>query len=107
METLVGEVKVCKTCGETKSVSEFYANRGGRWLQSWCKVCHRTHMKQYTLDHPEAKRAYNRRASLYLSARYHMEKGHKCSVCGTAATHGSSKRGYYCDEHRVERGATL
>ena len=58
-----GEIRKCNTCGEDRSVKDFYKNAHS----CWCKTCHKKEKKQ-------SKRIDKRNAIEY--------KGGKCEHCG-------------------------
>jgi len=50
--------KKCKTCGEEKLLTDFYAHTKMRdGYRNQCKVCVCARTRQYALDHPEHTRA--------------------------------------------------
>lgn len=69
-------VKRCPSCGETKSIDDFYASAG------YCKACmKKKSAKQYETLPAAKKREY------YVAQRlgYHTKRGNKCCVCGQTA----------------------
>jgi predicted restriction endonuclease len=73
--------KICKGCGLTKELSEFYVshtNLDGRWGK--CKVCVRSRTQKYRGEHPEQYAQYEKaRANLphRVEARRKYQEEHK------------------------------
>jgi len=81
------QAKLCKDCGETKPVSEFYprADRKDRWL-ACCKTCSGMRAKNLASRTPEVRRDY------HLRSRYNITLGDQermlkeqdgCAICHT------------------------
>lgn len=55
-------MKTCKLCGETKPLDEFHrSNSAPDGRQYRCKTCATAAARQWALDHPDAKRAADRK----------------------------------------------
>lgn len=62
MTALLIDGRVCTRCGERKSWSEFHAHPLGiNGKQSRCKVCTNALRREHRANHPEQKRAADRR----------------------------------------------
>jgi hypothetical protein len=56
------KTKQCKTCGETKPVSDYYSTgKGGRWLATDCKSCDGKRANAWKNANPEKRLAYQRK----------------------------------------------
>lgn len=53
------ENKTCKSCGDTKPVSEYQKAGGGKWLQPYCKDCDSARKKEWVLKNHEELKAKN------------------------------------------------
>jgi 5-methylcytosine-specific restriction endonuclease McrA len=99
--------KVCRGCGLTKELSEFYVsatNRDGRWGK--CKVCVRARAQKYRREHLEQyAQLENARANLphRIEARRKYQEEHKEQIAqykkiwtaNNKESVGASKRSYY------------
>lgn len=57
-------MKICTKCKVNKEFKEF-SSKGGDKLNSWCKVCHSIHTKEYKTNNTE----YSNRKKLLKQAR--------------------------------------
>lgn len=90
-------MKTCKTCGETKSISEFRKGIDGKgytWVSKECKKCVLEKVKQYRKDNPEIRKkmfqnwlsnnqlkssAHNELHKAQLSGK--VKKSDSCEIC--------------------------
>lgn len=98
--------KQCIRCEKTLPVEDFHKQRGGRYIMSWCKPCHKAYVKQWREDHPERYKAFNEKASLYIGVQYHRARGHRCAECGEFAVRGGKGKPYVCERHLNLEGAS-
>jgi 5-methylcytosine-specific restriction endonuclease McrA len=99
--------KICRGCGLTKELSEFYVsatNRDGRWGK--CKVCVRARAQKYRREHLEQYAQFEKaRANLphRVEARRKYQEEHKEQIAqykkiwtaNNKESVGASKRSYY------------
>lgn len=52
--------KICKDCGEEKSIEDFYARSGPCGSYPWCKECHNKRSNESKLRNPEANKESDR-----------------------------------------------
>lgn len=94
-----GKSKQCTKCGETKPLTEFYKNKGGKYgVQSRCKVCANAYSAKYRAENPEyyAKyRAENREKKRACDAKYYAANRDKVRV----------RRARYYAENREKKKA--
>jgi ribosomal protein S27AE len=70
--------KHCTSCGQTKSATEFPANRRtADGLSSWCRTCHHAANARWRHMHPEAVERYN-------ASRRVKREWKACASCGTS-----------------------
>ncbi len=86
--------KTCKTCGEEKSLDDFYGRLNN------CKECHRTYMRKRRAVNPEQAREYDRRkAPQWRERKREYQRQHPDQVRGVqrrwAAKNRHKTRAYW------------
>lgn len=106
--TLQADSKLCRSCGIEMRFSEFYrmtASSDG--LQSSCKVCQTTKIREYEAAHPGAKARWSRTSRLkreygITDAQYaEMVEAQSggCAVCGDDQGDGQSEKLHVDHDH--------
>jgi len=60
---MVGEMRTCNRCGESKREREFYhytGDNGKRYATSYCQECRREYQRKYQLEYQRKKRERSR-----------------------------------------------
>lgn len=86
------ENKTCKTCGETKPITDFY--KSNQYFSSHCKVCDSKKNKAYHEKHKERRhlqhRAWRTKSKYGLTLEEYDEmlksQGNLCAICGNLET---------------------
>lgn len=93
--------KVCKECGITKLISEFYLNsaldsKKGRSWNPRCKPCVNKLQKQKYKENPEVKKNFHLKYLYGISLDIYKDKleeqGNVCAICKSPTSNG---RGVY------------
>lgn len=105
-------MKLCKHCGETKPLTDFYPHKRTRdGAQYWCKECQKKAVVSGYRNNPEKHRIYNRewgrrypdkKADIALKTRLGLPHGTyatmlaaqdgKCAICGRTEPGGRTRR---------------
>lgn len=64
------KLKQCTKCHETKRLTEFYKQRGGKYYASACKVCHKRQCRARYASNPEKYRSMSEAHYRKNSERY-------------------------------------
>lgn len=106
--------KVCKACGETKALSEFYHVRGRPIAR--CKPCHRTAVVASQMSPPRIKtppgtkrctlcKGIKPEAEFFNDKRFHDGMSRQCKTCVTARNKRwhDAHPGYSAKKHKEAR----